>query len=170
MEKFYYRHHQPPKGGSPSALNAVPDLAHPKASAGPSTTAKSMIGLPPPKSIPLVVHPGLPNEGAWKPTGPLIDGRAAMNVAQFRADKIYTSQLTTAVWLDPARLRLTLIPGLLEPGGTWSHPPHITTAELPKALAAFNGGFRLQDSHGGFYLDGNMKAPLTDRGGLIGDL
>ena len=45
-----------------------------------------------------------------------------MYVAQFRADDIYTSQITSAVWIDPELLRLELVPGSTEPGGTWRTP------------------------------------------------
>jgi hypothetical protein len=84
-----------------------------------------------------------------------------MYVAQFRADDIYTSQITSAVWIDPKLLRLELVPGSTEPGGTWAHPPYVTTAELPYLVAAFNGGFRFQDARGGIYLEGRAGVPLV---------
>ena len=40
-----------------------------------------------------------------------------MYVAQFRADDVYTSQITSAVWIDPTLLRVALVPGAHEPGG-----------------------------------------------------
>jgi hypothetical protein len=83
-----------------------------------------------------------------------------MYVAQFRADNVYTSEITSAVWIDPKLLKVTLVPGSTEPGGTWSHPPDITSAERAKAVAAFNGGFRFQDARGGIYLDGRTAVPL----------
>ena len=83
-----------------------------------------------------------------------------MYVAQFRADTVYTSQITSAVWIDPTRLRVALVPGAQEPGGTWPEPPDITGPALASAVAAFNGGFRIQDAHGGFYLDGRQAVPL----------
>lgn len=129
--------------------------------AAPGTTATtSSPGLPPPSPVPLLVHPALAGEGQWQPTGPLVHGRPAMYVAQFRADDVYTSQITTAVWLDTKLLRLELVPGSTEPGGTWAHPPYVTTAELPYLAAAFNGGFRFQDANGGIYLEGKVGVPL----------
>jgi hypothetical protein len=83
-----------------------------------------------------------------------------MYVAQFRADDIYTSEITSAVWMDPRLLRFQLVPGSTEPGGTWSHPPYVTDAELPYLVAAFNGGFRFQDAKGGIYLEGKVGVPL----------
>ena len=87
-----------------------------------------------------------------------------MYVAQFRADTVYTSQITSAVWIDPTRLRVALVPGAQEPGGTWAEPPDITGPALAGAVAAFNGGFRIQDAHGGFYLDGRQAVPARSQG------
>jgi hypothetical protein len=85
----------------------------------------------------------------------------AMYVAQFRADNVYTSQITTAVWIDTRLLHLELVPGSTEPGGTWAHPPYVTPAELPYLVAAFNGGFRFQDAKGGIYLEGRAGVALV---------
>jgi hypothetical protein len=153
MEQYYYTHHAPPKGGRPARLNTVP------APRGPAV-APIRVGLPPPPSVPLVVSPALGGEGQWTPADAAVSGRPAMYVAQFRADTVYTSQITTAVWIDPTRLRVNLIPGAQEPGGTWSQSPNITGRALFTAVAAFNGGFRMQDAHGGFYLDGRQAVPL----------
>jgi hypothetical protein len=110
--------------------------------------------------VPLVVSPALAGEGRWTPADASVDGRPAMYVAQFRADNVYTSEITSAVWIDPTRLRIALVPGAEEPGGAWPQPPDISGAGVAKAVAAFNGGFRMQDAHGGFYLDGRQAVPL----------
>ncbi len=153
VEQYYYSHHAPPKGGRPARLNAVP------APGGPPVAAVRA-GLPPPRPVPLVVSPALPGEGQWTPADAAVGGVPAMYVAQFRADTVYTSQITSAVWIDPTRLRVALVPGAQEPGGTWAEPPDITGPALASAVAAFNGGFRIQDAHGGFYLDGRQAVPL----------
>jgi hypothetical protein len=90
-----------------------------------------------------------------------VHGVPAIYVAQFRADDIYTSQITSAVWVDPKLLRLELVPGSTEPGGTWAHPPFVTNGELPYLVSAFNGGFRFQDARGGIYLEGKAGVPLV---------
>jgi hypothetical protein len=153
LEQYYYSHHVPPKGGRPAALNRV---------AKPSRAAVSLTGshLPAPAPVPLVAAPALPGEGRWTPAGATVQGRPAMYVAQFRADTVYTSQITTAVWIDPTMLGVALVPGAQEPGGTWPQPPYIGGSALRSIVAAFNGGFRMQDAHGGFYLDGRTAVPL----------
>ena len=177
FEEVYYSLQAPAAGGQPKGLNRVPatvDAAPATSSTRqqaaapsttrevpPTTTTTVAPGLPPPSPVPLVVHPPLAGEGTWQATGPLVDGVPAIYVAQFRADDIYTSQITTAVWIDPKLLRLELVPGSTEPGGTWAHPPYVTPAELPYLTAAFNGGFRFQDARGGFYLGGVTGVPLV---------
>jgi Phosphodiester glycosidase len=157
FESYYYNAHQPAKGGAPKGLN--PEARAQVAGAHP--TAPVATFLPTPGAVPLVVSPALSGEGQWLPIGPIVNGHAALYEAQFRADTIYTSEITTAVWMDPLMLHLSLIPGLTEPGGSWAHPPYITPAEAPSVLAAFNGGFRFQDAHGGFYLNGRTAVPLV---------
>ncbi len=190
VEQVYYSLTAPPKGGRPRALNSIPatvgaprtggattaspantqrTLATTAASnavpttAAPTTTAPTTTlppGLPPPKAVPLIVQPALPGEGQWQPTGPLVQGVPAMYVAQFRADSVYTSEITSAVWIDTKLVHLKLVPGSTEPGGSWAHPPYVTPQELPYLVAAFNGGFRFQDAKGGIYLEGRTPFPL----------
>ncbi|MGI8752156.1 MAG: phosphodiester glycosidase family protein [Acidimicrobiales bacterium] len=155
LERWYYSSQAPAPGGHLRALNVVPH-PHPSNLQAPSGSAPHL-GPPP---VPLVVSPGLPGEGQWQPTGPLINGHPGMFVAQYRADTLYTSQITTAVWIDPTALRIQLVPGSQEPGGTWSQPPDVTGAAAAHAVAAFNGGFRFQDAQGGFYLNGRTAVPL----------
>ncbi|HET9058954.1 MAG TPA: hypothetical protein VFN61_03465, partial [Acidimicrobiales bacterium] len=180
FEEVYYSATAPSAGGRPKGLNKVPSVvgAPVTTTTSPQTRAKSPAsttsttsstttttappGLPAPQPVPLVVSPALPGEGQWQPTGPLVKGRPAMYVAQFRADDIYTSQITSAVWVDTKLLKIQLVPGSTEPGGTWSHPPYVTPAELPYLVAAFNGGFRFQDARGGIYLEGKQGVPLVN--------
>lgn len=156
LEATYYSHNAPAKGGRLGALNALPGTSH---SVG-SLPAHGPPHLPAPAPLPLAVSPALPGEGVWQPVGPSVGGIPGMFEAQFRADNVYTSQITSAVWIDPQVAKVGLVPGSTDPGGTWTHPPYITNAELPTAVAAFNAGFRSQDARGGFYLDGRTAVPL----------
>lgn len=168
LEQYYYTHNAPPRGGQPKALNPVPNdsTGYPPGRNGSQATGVPTVTLvrhlPPPSQVPLVVSPALPGEGRWTPTGVTVDGIPAMYEAQFRADQIYTSQITSAVWVDPTLLKVGLIPGAQEPGGTWTETPYINHTQLPYAVAAFNGGFRMQDAHGGFYLQGIQRVPLQN--------
>ncbi len=160
LEDVYFHLHQAKKGGTVKALNRVPTINSTVAPTGPTTTIVPHLAKPP--SVPLVVKPGTAGEGEWQATGPLVGGMPGMYVAQFRADDIYTGQLASAVWIDPKLLRVRLMPGNQEPGGDWNIPHDIEGPALDKIAAAFNGGFRFQDAHGGFYLDGRTAVPLVD--------
>lgn len=151
LENWFFAHEQPSTGGEPRALNSEPTF-----------DARSSDHLPAPPDVPLVVQPGLPSEGHWQPTGPAVNGLPAMYVAQFRADDVFTSQLTTAVRIDPRLLRVRLVPGSNEPGGTWPVPPAITGDARATAVAAFNGGFRFNEARGGFWFEGVEAVPLRD--------
>ena len=156
LERYYYSHNAPAKGGAPRRLNALP----PAAGDPPATRLSAARHLARPAPVPLVVTPALPGEGQWNPVGPDVNGVPAMYEAQFRADTVYTSQITSAVWIDPNALRVALVPGAREPGGTWSQRPYIDPAQVPITAAAFNGGFRFQDAQGGFFLHGHTQVPL----------
>ena len=158
LEAWYYTSHAPKKGGAPKHLNAVPKARN----TSPSVASTTIPHLPAPSPVPLVVSPALPGEGQWQPVGPTYHGIPGMYEAQFRADTVYTSEITSAVWIDPKIMHLQLVPGAHDPGGTWSHPPYVAPSELPNIAAAFNGGFRMQDAHGGFYLNGKTAVPLVN--------
>jgi hypothetical protein len=158
LEALYYSHNAPPKGGHPLGLNALPGGTHTAVLPSPH----GLTPLPRPAPVAPVVSPTLPREGIWQAVGPTVGHTPGMYEAQFRADNVYTSQITSAVWIDPRLMKVSVIPGATEPGGVWTHPPDITAAELPTIAAAFNGGFRPQDARGGFYLDGRTAVPLRN--------
>ena len=183
FEELYYSAVAPPKGGRPKGLNKIPvTVGAPPSTTDPqqvgstttpstrpaTTTTMAPPGLPAPSPVPLMVHPALAGEGKWQATSPLVDGVPAMYVAQFRADDVYTSQITSAVWIDTKLLRLEVVPGSTEPGGTWAHPPYVAPPELPYLVAAFNGGFRFSDARGGMYLEGRWGvAPVAGAASFV---
>ena len=153
LERWYYSQQAPAAGGRPRALNAVPGpeaipvptVPAPVVPAAPVQAAPVQAApahLPAPAAIPLIVSPALAGEGQWKASGPIVNGSPAMYVAQYRADTTYTSQITTAVWIDPTVLRVRLVPGAQEPGGTWTEPPNLTgpapARRSPRSTGAFD--------------------------------
>jgi hypothetical protein len=164
LENWYFSQQQAEPGGQPEGLNNVPaavPVAPPTTPSIPAT-APPPRHLMPPTDVPLIVQPALPDEGHWQPTGPIVQGMPGMYVSQFRADDMYTSQITTAVWCDPTLFRLRLNPGANEPGGSWATPPAVEGDARRTIAAAFNGGFRFEDAQGGFYLDGVEAVGLRD--------
>jgi len=63
--------------------------------------------------------------------------------------------------MDPALLRARLYSGSLSPGGTsWKYTAPISRGAAKTLVAAFNGGFLLKVSHGGYLSEGRLVAPL----------
>jgi N-acetylmuramoyl-L-alanine amidase len=69
----------------------------------------------------------------------------------------------TVARFDPTRTRLVLHAGSLQPlpGQRWVHGPTIGLVERRSLVAAFNAGFKVADSRGGWYSEGRTVAPLV---------
>jgi hypothetical protein len=161
VENWWYTSHPPRKGGVPARRITSAHL--PGSAKHPSTT---VVALPPhtPKPADVATPAGAPlaNEGVWLPVGPRVDGLPTMYETQVRPDSVHTSLLDGLVWMDPKLVRFELHPGLSEPGGHWPVPSEVPMEARLSLVAAFNSGFRLRDSRGGFYLDGVAARPLVD--------
>lgn len=69
--------------------------------------------------------------------------------------------ITAAVLrVDPRQVRLRLIAGRKEPGHGTTGTGMIPLADQPRLLAAFNSGFKMRDSNGGWYDNGTTVVPL----------
>ncbi len=74
----------------------------------------------------------------------------------------------TLLRFDQRYAQLALHAGTLDPGtGPYLQGPKITGSELHRALAAFNGGFRLNTASGGYLENGRAAKPLVDGFGSI---
>jgi hypothetical protein len=160
-ERFWYSMHKPPVGGTPSG--GIP-VQGPHASAAPS--GSTQVALPdhiaaPTDLRPFVSNP-LPREGEWQTVGRTVQGLPTVQVTFLRPDNVHTSLLTGVIWMDTKLLETTLIPGTDVPGGTPASDAEIPRAQYPQLAAAFNSGFLLKDSNGGFFLNGRTAAPLVD--------
>lgn len=63
--------------------------------------------------------------------------------------------------MDPALLRARLYSGSLSPGGLfWKYTAPVSHAAAKTLVAAFAGGFLLNQSHGGYFSEGHLVAPL----------
>ena len=170
VERVWYAHHQPPKGGTPKGgIPRAPRLAagsHPR----PRPVHKVIARIGPANILPLADH-ALPGEGVWQPSGRVVNGRTAMWITYLRPDVVHTSLLAGVAYLDMTRLPAALHAGIDVPGGgPWVHGPQIATADYPYVVAAFNGGFRLDNSGGGYYAEGKtVQALVPNRASLVTD-
>jgi hypothetical protein len=156
-ERFWYSLTAPGPGGPP--LTSLPRVGVRGAVAG---SAGSAAGYAPPQVQP-VISPALPGEGSWRPTGQLVRGRSPVLVTTLRPDAAYPELVAGLAWIDHTRTRLSLYPGRYEPASSTLRrgPLEVPSALRGGLLATFNSGFKLADSHGGFYAAGQLAAPLA---------
>jgi hypothetical protein len=175
VENFWYTHHKPKKGGAPSgglaaairsgatATTELPPASLPAGGPDPAMAGLAGQALPAPLPIASVVANPLAGEGDWSPLGQMVAGRPAMYAAYVRPDPVYTSLVTAVAWIDPHLARFELYAGVQEPGPRdWRYQAPMTAADRVDLLAAFNSGFKLKDSQGGYYAQGRVVRPLVD--------
>jgi hypothetical protein len=169
VEHWWYTNHPPPKGGKPE--NGLPKAAAPghaavakdkKTPPAPVVTAPPVpVHLAPPPNVAPFTTP-IEMEGVWQPTGRTVQGLPAVYTTFMRPDPVHTSLVTGLAWMDTKLLKTAFVPGLQEPGG-----PNPWGAQIPEdqrggLVAAFNSGFKMSGSRGGYYTDGVMVHPLRD--------
>ncbi len=149
LETLQYKLNQPRTGGAPNA----------SLFGGTATAAEQRIGLQPP--VPTVVKPALKGEGDFKVLQK-VKGDAVIQVAYLRPDRVHTSYLTAVVWMSGKHTRFVLHPGTTDPGhlSRWKEQPNLSTSASSGVLAAFNSGFKLVDSKGGYWSKGHGSYPL----------
>src|SRR3984893_5858775 len=170
VERWWYTHHPPPVGGHPR--HGIPQAQPPTAPATRATpgTLPTTTTVPArPTDLVPIASPALAGEGVWQPSGKLVGGSPALYETFLRPDPVHTSLVTGAVWMNTHLLKAALYNGLQEPGGgPWAHGAHIAPADDAALVAAFNGGFRLGDSRGGYMTEGRTVRPLVSgRGSFV---
>jgi hypothetical protein len=113
-----------------------------------------------PAQVRLLASPALPGEGQWQATGRrALDGLPFLYTTFMRPDPVHTSLVTGLAWMDPKIVRFDLYSGYQEPGGHgWALTAPIPAAARPSLVAAFNSGFKLADSRGGYMAEGRVAA------------
>ena len=157
IEGLYYSHNQPQRGGTIAGglPVAVSDATTTTAMQSTSGTRAIVDQI-----VPLASQP-LAGEGVWQPYGDAVNGASAMEVAYLRPDDVHGTVLAGVVRIDQTRSAFLLVPGGNEPGhGPWPGGDSVPPADLPNLLAAFNSGFRIADSRGGYLENGRSAAPL----------
>jgi len=163
IEHFWYSHHPPKKGGTPTG--GIPIVA--KAATTPTTKPKVAPAHPctaaPPPAITAFVPNPLPLEGAWQAVGRNVGCGPVAWATYMRPDPVHTSELVGIVHFDMKDLRATLHAGTDIPGGgPWLNGPRIDPSQYGNVVGAFNSAFTLKSSHGGYYAEGKTVAPLVD--------
>ena len=116
----------------------------------------------PPDALTLPVGDPMPKEGQWQPVGDLVDGIPAMYLTRLRPDATHTSVVMSMLWIDPQLSQTMFVPGTTEPGGPNPYNGGLPKDQWDSLLANWNGGFRLDDSYGGYVYDDTVVKPLVD--------
>jgi len=136
LEQAQYDLNAPKTGGT--LAGGIPTAAGERHTTEPVPTVPHS---PAPASLhPLVAAPA-PGEGSWQDV--VFDkGLPAVRITYLRPDDGHSSYLAAVMWLDPTLLSGRLHEGIVDPGGTWNTPDHITPALASTVAAAIPGGFR----------------------------
>ena len=103
----------------------------------------------------------LPGEGQWRVLAS-VHGVPAIYGTYLRPDSVHTSYVAGIASMDPRLLQFQLRPGHEDPGpANWGYAPYLPAGSRQGLLATFNGGFKINQAGGGFYLNGITKGTLT---------
>jgi len=148
--------YQPPKvGGKPGFSLAVPRTA--------PTKYKHVKGFQPivPQRLTSPAGTPLAGEGQWRVLE-TVKGQPAMFGTFLRPSSVYTSYVAGIVSMDQRLVSFQLRPGAEDPGpGNWKAQPWIPPGTRTGLIGTFNGGFKINTSGGGFYLNGVTRGTLT---------
>lgn len=98
-------------------------------------------------------------QGVWHGAGRLVRGLHAVYVTSLVPPG--GARPAGIAWMDSLLLSARLYSGSLSPGrGPYRYTAPIQPANAASLVAAFNGGFKMRDAHGGYYTEGRTIYPL----------
>ena len=153
--------YNPPKvGGKPQfALTAPSGPSTPAGAVQPRAGTSSSPAVPARLTSPAGTP--LPGEGQWRVLAS-VHGVPAIYGTYLRPDSVHTSYVAGLASMDPRLLTFQLRPGHEDPGpANWGYAPYLPAGSRQGVLATFNGGFKINQAGGGFYLNGITRGTLT---------
>ena len=124
--------------------------------------------LPPPAALAPFVQapfaaPAAAGQGRWSPAGRPVsrNGHSIRVVYQTTLIPPGGTQAAGIAWMDAGLLSARLYSGSVSPGGgPYRYTAPIQPAQAATLVAAFNGGFKMNQARGGYYTEGRMVDPL----------
>ncbi len=113
-----------------------------------------------PANIAPMFAPGLPGEGQWAPS-PLLVGGQTVLYTTFMQPYAGASP-TFLAWMRGQQLRFALYAGTDQPSGSWPNKWIVPASLQSQLVAAFNSGFKLAQSNGGWYANEIAATPLVN--------
>jgi hypothetical protein len=115
-----------------------------------------------PKNLASLAGAPLTGEGVWRLTE-TVKNEPAMYTTFLRVDPVHTAYVAGLVSMDQRLLTFSLHPGSTDPGaGFGNSSDYIAQGQRKGLMATFNSGFKIADSQGGFYLNGNTDGKLNN--------
>ena len=102
-------------------------------------------------------------QGAWRPAGRPVaeNGQSVRAVYETTLSPPGGTQSAGIAWLDTGLLAARLYSGSVSPGGgPYRYTAPIQPTQAATLVAAFNGGFKMNQARGGYYTEGRMIDPL----------
>lgn len=116
--------------------------------------------LPAPQTLIQFSSSAMPGGGVWRPAGRRVHGVSAVYTTQLHPPGA-PSIVAGVAWMDTHLLRARLYSGSLSPGGLfWKLTAPVSASAARTLVAAFNGGFLMKNTNGGYYSEGHLVAPL----------
>ena len=140
-----------------SQAHSAPDKPH--GQSGNQHSIAPGMPLPGPAALVPFGSGATAGQGAWHAVGRLVRGIPA----------VYETKLVPPggrrpagiAWMDTHLLSARLYSGSISPGGRgYRYTAPIEPAQAATVVAAFNGGFKMRDAHGGYFTEGRMVDPL----------
>ena len=147
--------YNPPKvGGKPTMSLAVPKNEQIVRATATKAKDKRKEFVPDiPATLRSLAGKPITGEGQWRVVEK-VNGEPAI-LTTFLRDATYTSYVNGIASIDQRLVRFYLRPGYEDPGyANWKAPFDVPTGGRTGLLATFNGGFKISDAMGGFYLNG----------------
>ena len=114
-----------------------------------------------PLPVPVALAPftsGRPGgQGVWHAAGRPVRGIPAVYETWLVPPGGTPRQRAGVAWMDTGLLAARLYSGSISPGGgQYRYTAPIASAQAASLVAAFNGGFKMKDAHGGYFTEGRM--------------
>lgn len=118
--------------------------------------------LPAPTALAPLFQSAPSSDGHWMPVGRISDHTsAAFTTLLHLPDQ--TAVVAGVAWMDSKLLVARLYSGSYSPGGlAWKYTAPIAPQAAKTLDVAFNGGFLMKDSKGGYYAEGRFANPLVN--------
>jgi hypothetical protein len=134
-----------------SATAVRPSPAPPRATAARPTPVRVVLAVP---GRPLPAP-----AGTWRPEGRTVGG--ARVVYETTMVPPGGTRQAGIAWMDTGLLSARLYSGSLSPGGgPFRYTAPVEPAQAATLVAAFNGGFKMNEARGGYYTEGRVIDPL----------